>query len=259
VKIKMNPKRIMALSSSITEMLYVICDEEEIVGRTHNCNYPPQCLRKPIINNYPIDFENVLMLNPDLVFAKDGIISIEEAQKIESMGIPVYFQHYEKVEDIFSGMIKLGKLLGHEKRALSVADSLRALKNRIQDSVDKLPRPKVLMIISKEKIFVFGEDSYASDMLKSAGGVNAVDSVFSNSFPQLTSEYIIHINPDIVIGGEPVDLDGSFFKLYPELKKINAYKNKKLYTVPDEILSRPGPRAVEAILLLKNIIHKNAK
>lgn len=250
--------KVMSLSASLTEMLYVICDDSQIVARTPHCNYPLEVLKKPIINNYPIDYERLLMLKPDLVFTKEGIISLEEANKVEEMGIPVYFQRYKNTEDIFTGLEKLGKLLGKEEKARKAADSLRLLLNTIQTSIKGRPRPSVLMIISKDKIFVYGKDTYASDMLEKAGGRNAVDSIFQLAYPALTSEYILHLDPDIILGSEYADLQGGFFNTYPELKKTKAYQNKKIYTVPEELISRPGPRVVEGIRLIKQIIHPDA-
>lgn len=259
VHLKKEINRIMPLSSSLTEMLYLICDDAQIVGRTHNCNYPVQVLTKPVVNNYPIDYEKLLLLKPDLVVAKDGIISMDEALKIQDMGIPVYFQHYGKVADIFSGLKKLGKILNREERAVKAADSLQALLANIEKSVADLPKPKVLMIISNDKIFVYGKDSYGSDMVSKAGGVNALDTIFNNPFPQITSEYIIHVNPDIIIGAEQVELGGAFFTLYPELKKTDAFKKNRIYTIPEDLISRPGPRVIQGIDSLKKIIHPDAK
>lgn len=259
VSLKEETTRVIALSSSMTEMLYLICTEEQIVGRTQNCDYPPEALKKPVINNYPIDYEGLLMLKPDLVVAKDEIISIEQALKIEEMGIPVYFQKYENVEDVFTGIEKLGQLLNREERAHEAADSLRDRLKVVQQSADHLTKPKVLLIISKDKIFVYGKDSFGSDMLLKAGGMNAIDTIFANSFPLVTSEYILHINPDIIIGAEQVKLSTEFFEQYPELKKTSAYENKRIYTIEEDLISRPGPRVVMGIEKLKTFIHPYAK
>jgi iron complex transport system substrate-binding protein len=50
-------------------------------------------------------------------------------------------------------------------------------------------------------------------------------------------------------------MDSTFFKLYPELKKIKAYQNKRVYEVTDDLNSRPSPRVIESVLELKNLIH----
>ena len=256
VRVVEKPEKVMALSSSLTEMLYLICEESKIVGRTHNCDYPPRVLKKEVVSNYPIDYEKLLSLNPDMVFAKEGIVSLEEAQKIESMGIPVYFQKYHQVNDILNGLTKLGEILNKKERTAIVVDSLRKDIDKLKASVAGLNKPKVLMLIAKEQLFVFGKDSYASDMLVHAGAINAVDEIFSVPFPQVTSEYILKINPDIMIGLNGVGLEnGELFELYPELKRLDLYKNKKYYPFPEDLLSRPGPRAGEAIRQLIKIAH----
>ncbi|MBX9851070.1 MAG: helical backbone metal receptor [Cytophagaceae bacterium] len=258
IMLSRQPQRFMAISPSLTEMLYLLSDDSEIVGRTQNCNFPPQVLNKPVISNYPVDYEGLLSLRPDIVFAKDGIISMEQASKIEEMCIPVFFQHYDNSDDIFDGIEELGQVLGRETSAKVIADSLRKRKKELEISNKNLPRPKVLMIISADKIFVHGKNSFASDILYLAGGTNVIDSILNNSFPQLSLEYILYLNPDVIIGGEPADLNGTFFNLYPELKKINAYKNKRVYTIDEDILSRPGPRVIDGALQIKKLLHPDA-
>src|SRR5690606_29146750 len=78
--------KILPISPSITEMLYLLIDESRIVARTQNDSFPPQVLQKPLINNYPVDFETLVKIKPDLIIAKTGILSLEDAKRIESLG-----------------------------------------------------------------------------------------------------------------------------------------------------------------------------
>jgi iron complex transport system substrate-binding protein len=257
VKVKKAAKRFLPLAPSVTEMLYLVCDTSEIIGRTPNCNYPEAVFLKPIVNNYPPDLERILYLHPDLVITKDGMLSLAQAEAIEKMGIPVYFQKYDKVEDIFERMEDLGQITNHKQTGKKIADSLRTEieKYSIVPEINKVK--KILMLVSKESYFVFGKDTYASDIVKLAGGRNAVDSLYNNPYPILTAEYILKINPDIIIGGEAVGLEKDFFELHKELKRTNAYKSKQYYTVNDDYLSRPGPRVVEALKTVGEIVRGN--
>jgi iron complex transport system substrate-binding protein len=264
VKVKKEAKRFLPLAPSVTEMLYLICDTSEIVGRTPNCNYPEEVLLKPVVNNYPPDLEKILYLRPDLVITKDGMLSLPQAVAIEKTGIPVYFQKYDRIEDIFERIEDLGKITNHKEKGKKIADSLRKETEKKSFVSDSSKTKKVLMLVSKESYFVFGKDTYASDIIKLAGGINAVDSVYNNPYPVLTAEYILKINPDIIIGGKSVGLKEDFFELHKELKRTNAYKNKQFYTVNDDYLSRPGPRVVEALKYIGYIVHgdysdKNSK
>jgi len=254
VKIKKNAHRFLPFASSVTEMLYLICDTSEIVGRTPTCDYPPEVYSKPIVNNYPPDLERILFLKPDLVITKDGMLPLQQAVAIEKMGIPVYYQKYDKVDDIFSGIEKLAEITNHKEYGKKVADALRMEMQKYSVVTDATNRKKVLLLISKESYFVFGKDTYASDIISLAGGINAVDSVYENPYPVVSAEYILKVNPDIIIGGESVSLQKGFFELHPEMKRTKAYKNKQYFTVSDDCLSRPGPRVVEAVKVIREII-----
>lgn len=254
VNIKQNATRFLSLAPSITEILFAVCDSAQIVGRTPYCNFPAAALSKPLVNNYPVDFEKILFLKPDLVFVKDGMISLDQAAKIEEMGIPVYFQKYDSVKDIFTGIERIGLLTGNTGKAKKLADSLRTALDILVAKDTAVRKMKVLLPASKESYFVFGKNTYASDILRLAGLENAIDSVFSNPYPQVSAEYLLKINPDIMIASAGIGLKKDFFVLHPELKKTNAYKNKRLYLIDDDLISRPGPRVVEAISIIKKQI-----
>ncbi len=116
----------------------------------------------------------------------------------------------------------------------------------------------MLCITWQDPIYVYGRNTILTDKLRLAGAENAVDSVFSAPFPALSREYILKINPDIILGGSFEKLDSTFFSRYPELKKTNAYRNRRVYAVTDDLNSRPSPRVVEAVAELLYLIHPPA-
>jgi len=250
------PRRVMALAPSLTEMLFLVCDTGQIVAVTQNCDYPAAAKRKPVVNSYPVDFEGLLRVRPDLVFAVEGITSLADARRIEALGIPVYYQQYRTVEDVLRGIETVGAITGHAEKAGRLADSLRTLRDAIRRETAALPKPKVLAIIwPEDPIYVFGRNTVFSDKLTAAGGVNAVDTVFEAESPALTREYILKINPDVIISDGFGKMDTTFFRQYPELRRVNAYRNRRVYRLTDDLMSRPGPRVVESILEIKNALH----
>ncbi len=256
VLLSRKPQKIMALAPSMTEMLFFICDESQIVAVTQNCNYPEKVKSKPVINNYPMDFEALLLAKPDLVFTVEGITPLADAERMQQMGIPVYYQTYATVDDILEGMKDIGKITGHEKRAQRLADSLLSIKKQILQATSSVSmKPEVLAITWTDPIYAYGKNTLLTDKLRIAGASNAIDTLFDAPFPALTREYILQINPDIILGGSFEKMDSTFFTLYPELKKTKAYQTKRVYQVTDDLNSRPSPRVMEAILELKQVIH----
>ncbi|KAA3440795.1 ABC transporter substrate-binding protein [Rufibacter hautae] len=244
----------MALAPSMTEMLFAVADTATIVGRTQNCDFPKAVLTKPVVNNYPMDYEKLISLKPEVVFATEGIISMEVAAQVEKLGIPIYFQAYDSVADILRGLRNLGFLLHRPEKGNAVADSLQDRLNQLAADSAAGTRPRVLAITWKDPIYVFGRNTLLTDKLRFAGGQNAVTEVFAQPYPALTREYILKMNPEVIIGGSFEQMEKTFFSLYPELRRIKAYRQKRIFAVTDDLMSRPSPRVVEGIAELKAVL-----
>ncbi|MBD1397807.1 ABC transporter substrate-binding protein [Pontibacter sp. JH31] len=256
VRLPQPPKRVMAFASSMTEMLFAVCDTASIVGRTQQCDYPAEVYSKPIVNNYPVDFEQVLALKPDLIFTIEGMTPLDVAARLEELGIPVYYQKYRTVEDIFEGIEDIGRIMGRQQQASQLADSLRrqvqVIENRYKQQAQK---QRVLAITWSDPIYVYGQNTILTDQLRILGAENAVQEVFDQPYPALTREYILKMNPDILLGGSIERLEKEFFSLYPELRKIDAYRNKRIYAPTGNLIERPGPRVVESIVELQGFLY----
>jgi iron complex transport system substrate-binding protein len=249
------PVRVMALAPSMTEMLFAVCDTSQIVAVTQNCNFPEAVESKPVVNNYPMDYETLLKVKPDIIFTVEGITPLADAKRMAQMKIAVYYQKYATVEDIFEGLTDIGKIMGREKQAAKLIDSLRHIKEQISRQTATLAKPKVLAITWHDPIYAYGKNTIFTDKLRIAGAVNAVDTVFDAPFPALSREYILKIDPEVILGGSFERMDSTFFRLYPELRKTSAYQSKKIYDVTDDLQSRPSPRVMQSVVEIEQLIH----
>lgn len=256
VRLKQQPKRVLAFASSMTEMLFAICDTATIIGRTPQCDYPAAVYSKPVVNNYPVDYEQVLALKPDLVFTVEGMTPLDAAARLEELGIPVYYQKYRSVEDIFLGIEDIGRIMGREQQANHLADSLRRQVREIEQRYSgQTQQQRVLTITWSDPIYVYGQNTILTDQLRILGAQNAVQEVFDQPYPALTREYVLKLNPDVLLGGSMERLEREFFSLYPELRKINAYRNKRIYAPTGNLIERPSPRVVESIVELEGFLY----
>ena len=250
------PRRVLALAPSMTEILYAVADTATIVARVPQDNYPAAVLRKPVVNNYPLDMEKLVLLHPDIVFTIEGITSVDDAQRLQELGIPVYFQRYRTVADVFRGIDDVGRLLGRPAQARHLTDSLRRALKALAGSSSRhsvIP-PKVLAITWPDPIYSYGRNTLFTDEIRLAGGQNAVTETFPQPYPALTREYVLKLNPDVLLGGSFEKLDSTFFKNYPELRRTNAYRRRRVYPITGDLLERPGPRVVESVRELQALI-----
>ena len=256
VNLPVHPRRVLALAPSMTEMLFAVADTATIVARCPQDNYPAGVYRKPVVNNYPLDLEKLVLLKPDVVFTVEGITSVDDAQRLQQLGIPVYYLRFRRVEDVFKGMEEVGRLLGRLPQARHLTDSLRKeLKQLAVASGSAAAKPpRVLAITWQDPIYCYGQNTLFTDEIRFAGGQNAVVETFPQPYPALTREYILQLNPDVLLGGSFGKLDSTFFKNYPELKRINAYQNRRVYPITGNLLERPGPRVVESVRELRGLL-----
>ena len=257
VSLPAHPRRVLALAPSMTEMLFAVADTATIVARCPQDNYPAAVYRKPVVNNYPLDLEKLVLLKPDVVFTVEGITSVDDAQRLQQLGIPVYYLRFRRVEDVFKGLEEVGRIMGRQPQARHLTDSLRQNLKQLTLS-PTAPRPatipKVLAITWQDPIYCYGQNTLFTDEIRFAGGLNAVTETFPQPYPALTREYILKLNPDVLLGGRFWQLDSSFFKNYPELKRINAYRNRRVYPLTGNLLERPGPRVVESVRELQELV-----
>ncbi len=252
LRLPKQPKRVLALAASMTEMLFAVCDTATIVARTPNCDYPAGVYSKPVVNNYPVDYEQVLLLKPDLVFTVEGITPLETAERLKELGVPVYYLKFRTVEDVFKGLETIGSIVGREQQAKQLTDSLRREVAQIEARhKDQVTTPRVLAIAGYDPIYVYGHSTVITDKLRILGAANAVE----ESFGAQSREYILKANPDVLLGGTPEEMENEFFSIYPELRKIKAYQQKRMYAPTQDLMGRASPRVVESIRELEGFLY----
>ena len=255
LRLPAHPRRVLALAPSMTEILFAVADTATIIARAPQDNYPAAALRKPVVNNYPLDFEKLVLLRPDVVFTIEGMTSPDDAERLQQLGIPVYYQRYRTVADVLRGIDDVGRLLGRAPQARHLTDSLRRELRAIA-AAPVSARPNVLAITWQDPIYCYGQNTLFTDQIRLAGGQNAVRDTFPQPFPALTREYILKLNPDVLLGGSFGKLDSTFFPNYPELRRIRAYRTRRVFPITGDLMERPGPRVVESVRELRELLNR---
>lgn len=245
---------IMGLSPALTEILYFACPDSMIVARSQACNFPEEALDKPIIQTYPLDIEGLIILKPDMILNEEGIISEEQINLIKDKNLNIKTFNYRKMDDVFNAITEVSKFCDCE---LVVKSKIDDLKDGLQN-IPKIPGDKkALGLIWNDPIYVYGSNTLFSDQLKYIGIENSISEDFNKQYPEISREYLLKINPDIIIGGSFKYLDSVFFKKYPELKRIRAYQDSAIYDIDSDLITRPGPRSVLAIQEIYNAISED--
>lgn len=258
-------ERIISLAPSITETLFALGAGKRVVGVTRYCNYPPQALSKPQVGGYlDPNMEAILALRPDLVIAFSGQQRLQ--RRLEQLGIPTLQVHHRKVNDILESIRIIGAATGKEAEAKSLLTTLRARIERIKAKTAGLPRPRVLVVMSRaagnsiKEAFVAGAADPYDQMIHIAGGVNAYQGQFVR-VPPLSAEGIISLNPEVIIelvSDEVVQAgwsDKALLQDWNSLSSITAVQTGRIYLFAEDFDTVPGPRFILTLEKMARAIH----
>jgi iron complex transport system substrate-binding protein len=177
------PERIVSLAPSNTQILFAVGAGDKLVGVTDLCNYPYNFTEwieagnmTSIGNYYSPSVEPIVALEPDLVLASTG--SLDTAKNLRGLGYNVLTLNPKNLAGIMDNIIKVGKATGHEAQAASVVNDMQQRIDIVVNGVkNATTRPKVYVESWSNPYMSVGQETFADDLIKLAGGQN----IFENA------------------------------------------------------------------------------
>jgi len=207
------PVRVVSLVPSITETLFALGLDDEIVGVTKFCIAPEEKvagLLKVGGTKNP-DLRMMVELAPDLVVANAEENRREDIGHLRSCGIAVYVTYPRTVAAAVESIIGLGRVFGRDAEAAALARDIVRVVSGIEAGLgawSKL-RLRVFCPIWKNPWMAFNADTYPHDVLRMLGFNNIFASA-GERYPRTTIEQALEGRPDIVLlPDEPYAFDGS--------------------------------------------------
>ncbi|MEX0820534.1 MAG: ABC transporter substrate-binding protein [Rhodothermales bacterium] len=256
VAVELPVSRVATLAPSLTEIVFAVGGGDRLVGVGIPDDYPPAVATIPRFSTYPVDFEALTALEPDLVLASTQVNSPRSAETLEAVGIPTYFLSISSLDDVYESLQTVGRMMNHSARADVVADSLRnrtAILRQATAPVDR--RPSVLVLVGIEALYSFGKPSYVHELVDLAGG-RSITRELETAAPVLSEEFVLTRAPDVIVGlwGDAVNVDDVLDR-HPAWTNVPAVRNGRVYGVDADLLARPGPRLVAGAYALARLLH----
>lgn len=255
IEVPENVQRIVSLAPSVTEILFVLGLEGYIVGVDDNSDYPEAALSLERVGGWIPDVEKIVALKPDLVIASD-MTSEEVVASLEDKGLTVVYLAPKTVGGVLENIRLVGSITGRRDTAEKVVEGLERRIERITALTKKSECYQPTVYLEYYPYWTFGPGSFGDDLISLAGGRNiAADA--AAEYINLSSEYIVGSNPEIIIftTSEYTTTTIEEIRSRPGFSTVRAVQNNRIYTIDDDLLSRPGPRLVDALEMLAQLIH----
>jgi iron complex transport system substrate-binding protein len=279
--------RIASLVPSATEMLFALGLGEDVVGVTHECDYPPAAVALPHLTAtalpaglsageidtavkvvvgegralYTLDEERLADLAPDLVVTQavcevcavsyDDVVAV--AERLPSRP-RVLRQDPSTLEEVLDDVTRLGETAGVEERAETLRGDLERRLASVRAAVADQPRARVLALEWLDPPFLGGH--WIPEMIEIAGGIDVAGRSGQKS-PQVEWSDLGGLDPDVVVS-MPCGwyLEESRAQALQHAERLDALGDARVFAVDAaSTFSRPGPRLADGVELLGHLLH----
>jgi len=238
------PKRIVTLCPGITDTLFSLNLENEIVGRTRFCIYPKDKVEKvrTVAGTKDINLEAIHEVKPDLIIIEKEENTLEIMQILEKF-YPVYVAEVQSIDEAYTMISDIGLLTDREKEANDLVESIQNQFSSFQNVEEK----RAAYVIWKKPYMVVGKDTYIQSVLNEMGFINPFIE-FEGRYPAVTEDDFINAQLDyVLLASEPYPYKdkhkAEFIKMMPNVEP----------TVVDGEMFWYGPRMLDAIHYFKKL------
>lgn len=287
-------QQIVSFLPSATEMACALGLSEQLVGITHECDYPPEVRGKAIVvrkalpietmsqreidiavsqrmregrSLYEVDEKLLQELAPDLILTQDlcqvcapSGNEVSQALNLLPKKPQILWLTPNSLEEIFANLRELGEATSHIKEAEELIAAGRARLKKIEAVTRNLSdRPRVFCMEWLDP--VYGSGHWVPEMVKIAGGLDALSQEGADSV-RIPWDEVVEWKPEVLIVTpcgfdleQTVEQSRQLFT-YPGWSTLPAVRNGRVYAVDaNSYFARPGPRVVDGTELLAHLLH----
>jgi iron complex transport system substrate-binding protein len=248
VALPADPTRIVSLSGSATQDLFADGAGKQVVAVDEYSTYPSNAPRTKLSGFNP-NVEAIAKYQPDLVVISENVDNLE--QHLAALHIPVLIESAPSgFNGIYAQLLALGRATGHGGQAATVVAGMKRHVASLVASV-RTERPPLAVYDELDQTFYsVSSKTFIGRVFRMLGLKNIADAAGKGStYPQLSSEYIVASDPDLIVLSDTTCCGQSYKTIAarPGWSTIAAVRNHAVVGVNDTIASQWGPRFLDFV------------
>jgi len=254
------PRRIVALAPNITEILFALGLDEEIVGVTRFCDYPEAAKQKEKIGGLvDPNLEMIKSLSPDLVIAFRGN-PLRTVERLKKLGLPVFVLNIgNALGSLFPLLEKIGRVTRREKEAAALASRFKDRLDAVRDRLSAVTaEPRVFIALHGTGLWTCGRESYLNDLIASSKARNVAGGI-SRNWLHYSLEQLVRDDPEVIIilARSILEFEKARDRFLKDtrLRGVAAVRTGRIRFLDENVASRFGPRLADALEETARNIH----
>jgi iron complex transport system substrate-binding protein len=254
---------IVSMAPSNTEVLFAVGAGSQVVGRDLFSDYPTEAVSVQDIGGSwgEYNLEAILALQPDLVLAQGGGFNPPELiASLEDLGLTVFvLPNPTTLEEMYANLETVGALTGHSSEAAALVESLTARVAAVDAAILPISyQPSVyyeLDASNPASPYTAGAGTFVDQLISRAGGYN-IGSALEGLWTPISMEDLLVADPTIILLGDAAYGETpEKVSARPGWDALIAIQNGQVFAFDDNLVSRPGPRLVDGLEALVEILH----
>jgi len=242
--------RVVALQPSDCEILCAIGCEDALVGVGQYCDYPASITSLPVVQSgQETNIEEILALNPQVVFMNDMSQSEEQVQQLEQNGVKVVVSKATDIEGVYYAIRMIGALMGKDAEAEALVADMQNAFAGIADKAENTGKTVYFEVSPLQwGLWTAGKGTFMDELATLCGLTNAFADL--DGWAAISEEQVLDRDPDYIVtitmyygeGPTPVEEIAS----RSGWDALKAVQNGDILNADSNEISRPGPRLMDA-------------
>jgi len=253
------PKRIVSLAPSITECLFSLHLDTEIIGVTTYCDYPQDAIKKPKVGSLlTLDTEKIFALKPDLVLATMEGNRAEEVHRLRRLGLKVFvLSPVKELEHVYRDLRIMGRLTGREEDAKGVISAVQLKIRETEQALESIKeRPLCFLQLGYNPLVTAGHSTLVHNLIHLAGGENLASK--KKGYVHYSLEEVVARDPAVILMiGMGETLQG-YRALWNKFPQLTARKTGKILDINPDLVDRSSPRIADGLRNMAEALHPEA-
>lgn len=234
------PSRVVSLGPIITEMMYLLGADHQLIANTTYCVVPEDAKKKQKIGSMiQMNVEKIVSLKPDLVLASP-LAKDKQLSMLEKLGIRVVrFVNPKTFSEMCDLTLTLGEILGKTENARNVIGKARKDVDAVLMITRSLPKRRVFMQIGIKPLKTANRETFINEYIEYAGGINIARDVKDGVYSR---EKVLEENPDVILiatMGSSATAGEHEKKTWMGFTSLKAAMHHEVYVLDSETVCSP--------------------
>lgn len=257
-------KEIVALMPADAEILFELGVGDRLIGRGAYVDYPAEEVEDipAIATGQDLNVEEIIKLSPDLVIMSTMTLTPDQLEAVEVADIPVIITDAKTLEEVYTAIELIGQVTASEDKANQLVEEMQATFQEFQAKVEDINEEKTVYYeISPLEfgLWTAGSQTFMDEI----GQMLKLENIFvdQEGFVEVSEEQVLLANPAYIITTS-VPMDPKAVQADQEIldrenwQEVAAVQDQQVFAVDNSAFTRPGPRLMDAIKELYQIVYE---